>query len=119
MSQTTREIYIRFASAKFGKGMFEAPASTLEEAAGQFCEDVDSTNAYELMLDEAGVLVSSRDVTAEVLKVIKDLIDDDQFTHSPHPLVDDHFTRWEAESEAEARSDADHIRSESMTSIFL
>lgn len=119
MSQTTREIYIRFASAKVGKGMFEAPASTLEEAAGQFCEDVDCTNAYELTLDGSGALLSSRDVTAGVLQVLKDLIDDDQFTKSPHPLVDDHFIRWEVESEAEARSDADHVRSESMSSIFL
>lgn len=119
MSEEIREIYIRFASAKFGKGMFETPASTVEEAAGQFCEDEDCRNAYELKLDGTGALISSRDVTAEVLQLLKDMIEDDQFTKSPHPLVAEHFDRWEAKSRAAVEDHAEHIRQESMASIFL
>ncbi|CAN0571532.1 unnamed protein product, partial [Laminaria digitata] len=89
------------------------------EAAGQFCEDEDCRNAYELTLDVTGALISSRDVTTDVLQVLRDMIDEDRFTTCPHPLVEDHYTNWEAKCEDDARMEADHLRQESMSSIFI
>jgi len=107
------EIYVRFSSEKHGHGVFEAPAQTIEEAAGQFTEDADSISAVKMIIDEHGRMIFAQDVTGEVLDTLRQLIDDDTFTVSPHHLVQDHFDEWEQNAERQAQEQADHERAES------
>ena len=62
MSTNKTEIYVRFQSADYGSGMFEAACHSIEEAAGQFAEDSDSVSACALEIDTSGRLVSAREI---------------------------------------------------------
>lgn len=114
-----REIYVRFISGEFGSGIFETPAATIEEAAGQFCEDADSVTAFEVALDGDDRAVAVRDVTSEVVQHLDTMIRDGAFSKSPHPLLDDAFSTWEEDARQQAEDDARHIREESMPSLYI
>jgi hypothetical protein len=114
MSDTSKtEFYVRFDSKKHGPGMHETPCQTIEEAAGQFSEDVDCVSATKMVFDAKGLMLSAEDVTADVIKQLQSLIEDDSWTQCPHPMVEDFFNEWSAESERQADNDRDHERTES------
>jgi hypothetical protein len=113
MTDTVKiEYYVRFESEKYGSGIFEAPAPSLEEAAGQFVEDTDSVSAMKMSFDAKGRITAAEDVTDAVINHLKELIDDDTYTACPHPFVEDHFNEWEELCEREAQDQAEHERAE-------
>ncbi|MFG6573406.1 hypothetical protein ACGYLO_17575 [Sulfitobacter sp. 1A13353] len=113
MSTNKTEIYVRFQSADYGSGMFEAACHSIEEAAGQFAEDPDSISACALEIDTSGRLVSARDVTDAVVDHLKEMIREDSWSTSPHPMLDDFFAAWSEEAERDRTDQMDHERLES------
>jgi hypothetical protein len=118
-AHVTQEIYVRFVSDEYGSGIFETPAASIEEAAGQFCEDADSVSAMRVDLNADGRALSVCDVTRDVVQHLEAMIRDGAFTEAPHPLLEEAFSTWEEEDRCDAQEQADHIRDESMPSLYL
>ncbi len=106
------EIYVRFSSEKFGTGMFESPCQNIEEAAGQFTEDPDCVSACAFEIDPKGRVISARDVTEGVIEHLKEMIRDDNWSFSPHPMLTEFFDDWTEAAKRDQLSDCDHDRVE-------
>ena len=76
-------------------------------------EDNDSVSATAHEFDAAGRMITAVDVTEKVIDHLKDMIRDDTWTTSPHPILNDYFSAWSEEVERDRAQDLEHERVES------
>ena len=73
----TTEFHVRFNSETIGTGIHQSPSWSPGEAARQFVEDKDSISAMKMEFNAEGRLVSSADITEEILPEVLDILAED------------------------------------------
>ena len=91
---TSIECYVRYDQENSGPGIFGIACFDMDAIVDCFVGDKYSVCAMKLCFGARGQLLSSEDITNEVIDELRDRIKAGTYNDCPHPVMESEFKKW-------------------------